>query len=221
MPTPGRKTDLYIGGKVSTVLPNGEQVTIQQSTNYPWDGKVKLQVPSGSSSAFTLHVRLPGWAHGTEVTLNGKKLNPEISRGFANITRRWAASDALELSVPLRIELLEANPNVLQSRGRIAVRRGPLIYCLEQPDNQTNIEDIAVPVTAKLAAHFEPALLGGVTVITGEGIQHDPDSGWDNALYRPVQPVTGKPVRFTAIPYCVWGNRGQKVMKVWMDTTST
>jgi len=83
------------------------------------------------------------------------------------------------------IEKLEAHPNVLQSRGKIALRRGPLIYCLEQPDNKTNLDQIALPVSAKLTAHFEPQLLGGVTVLTGEARAED-SSDWSGYLYRPV-----------------------------------
>jgi len=126
------------------------------------------------------------------------------------------AGDVVQLSIPLPVEKLEANPRVLQSRGKIALRRGPLIYCLEQPDNKPDLDRIALPVTAKLATHFEPALLEGVTVITGQGVFQSA-SGWDE-LYRPVRAASGKPIAIKAIPYCVWGNRGQEGMKVWIDT---
>ena len=215
----GMWVNLYIGGKASATLSNGEKVIVKQSTNYPWDGRVKLQVAVARPQEFTLHVRVPAWASGTALTLNGKKISAQVSKGYAYITRKWAASDVLELSIPLRIEMLEANPNVLQSRGKIALRRGPLIYCLEQPDNKSDIERIALPTTARLSSHFEPGLLGGVTVITGLGRTKD-NGGWDNTLYRPVSAASGEPVAIKAIPYCVWGNRGQKKMKVWIDSTA-
>jgi DUF1680 family protein len=116
----------------------------------------------------------------------------------------------------MEVVKLEANPKVLQSRGEIALRRGPLIFCLEQPDNQTDLDRIALSRGGKLEAHFEPALLGGVTVITGEGRLQDPNR-WENQLYQPVRAVTGEAIGIKAIPYCVWGNRGQKKMKVWID----
>lgn len=211
--------NLYIGGDASTTLQNGGKVTVKQATNYPWDGRVRLQVAAAQPQEFTLHVRVPSWANGAAFTLNGKKIVAEVSKGYAQFTRKWAASDVLELSLPMKIEMLEANPNVLQSRGKIALRRGPLVYCLEQPDNKTDIEKIALPTAAKFTSHFEPALLGGVTVITAQGRTQD-ESGWDNALYRPIRPASGAPVTVKAIPYCVWGNRGQKKMKVWIDTTA-
>jgi DUF1680 family protein len=215
----GLWVNLYIGGEAGTTLQNGEKITVKQTTNYPWDGRVKLQVSAAQPQEFTLHVRVPAWSRGATLTLNGKKITPEVSKGYARITRKWSAGDVLDLSIPLQIEMLEANPNVLQSRGKIALRRGPLMYCLEQPDNKTDIEKIALPITAKLAARYEPGLLGGVTVITGEGRAQKGDN-WDNALYRPIQTASGAPVDFKAIPYCVWGNRGQKKMKVWIDTTA-
>ncbi|HEV2351590.1 MAG TPA: beta-L-arabinofuranosidase domain-containing protein [Terriglobia bacterium] len=215
----GLWVNLYIGGQASTTLQNGDKVTVRQTTNYPWDGRVKLQVASAQPQEFTLHVRVPAWATRTALTLNGKKISPEVTKGYAHITRRWAATDVLELSIPMPIEMLEANPKVLQSRGKIALRRGPLIYCLEQPDNKTALEKIALPTTARLSSHFEPGLLGGVTVITGQGRTKD-DGGWDNALYRPIHAASGAPVTIKAIPYCVWGNRGQKKMKVWIDTAA-
>jgi len=150
--------------------------------------------------------------------LNGRKIDPTISKGFANISRRWAANDAVELNIPMSIEELEANPQVLPSRGKIALRRGPLIYCLEQSDNRADLDRIALPPAANLTAGFEPELLGGVTVISGQGRALKPND-WSRRLYRPRHgPDCGEVVTNKAIPYCVRGNRGQQNMKGWMDT---
>jgi DUF1680 family protein len=216
----GLWVNLYIAGQASATLANGQKVTVKQTTNYPWEGRVKLQVAAETPQELTLHLRLPGWASGSSIALNGKKISPPISKGYAVIKRKWSSNDVLELSIPLQIEKLEANPNVLQSRGQVALRRGPLIYCLEQPDHKTDVDRIALPVTANLIAHFEPTLLGGVTVITGQGRAQAP-SEWTRQLYRPIQAASGaEPVAIKAIPYCVWGNRGQQKMKVWLDTVS-
>lgn len=123
----------------------------------------------------------------------------------------------MELSIPFQIERIEANPNVLQARGKVALRLGPLIYCLEQPDNTADVDRIMLPASAELTQHFEPGLLGGVTLITGEGRVHT--SGmWGNQLYRPLPAISTKAVSIRAIPYCVWGNRGRHKMKVWIDS---
>jgi uncharacterized protein len=138
-------------------------------------------------------------------------------QGYACISREWSPGDAVDLSVPLKIELLEANPNVMQSRGEVALRRGPLIYCLEQHDISADLDRIALAPTTTLTEKIEPALLGGITVIRGRGLIREP-AGWEHELYRPVRPRKSEPVELTAVPYCVWGNRGQGRMKVWIDS---
>jgi DUF1680 family protein len=211
--------NLYIGGRGDFTLGNGGKVTLKQTTNYPWQGNVKVQVVPEKAEEFTLHLRVPGWSNGTTITLNGKKITPKIARGYAEINRKWSGKDVVELSIPMPVQKLEANPNVMQSRGKIALRRGPLFYCLEQPDNKTDLDKIALTTTAQLTAQFDPSLLGGVMVLSGQGRTHD-ESGWENALYRPIRSASGEPVAIKAIPYCVWGNRGQEKMKVWIDTTA-
>ncbi|HEY6290023.1 MAG TPA: beta-L-arabinofuranosidase domain-containing protein [Terriglobia bacterium] len=211
--------NLYLGGQVGVGLDNGSEVTVRQTTSYPWDGQVKLQMAVTQPSEFTLHLRLPGWATGPSIALNEKEISPPISKGYAHLQREWTTDDVVELALPLKIEQLAANPNVLQSRGKIALRRGPLIYCLEQPDNQVDLDLISLPLDAKLTERFEPGLLGGVIVIAGQGRAH-PSPNWQNQLYRPVRPVSEQAVPIQAIPYCVWGNRGHQNMKVWIDSTA-
>lgn len=208
--------NLYAGGRASITLENGAEVRIEQTTNYPWDGHIKLGVASAQPVEFTLHLRLPGWAGAPVVALNGKEISPPVSKGYAHLHREWKTGDVVELEIPLEIEKLEANPQVLQSRGQIALRRGPLIYCLEQPDHKADLDRIRLPLGAKLTESFEPGLLGGVSVLVGEG-RLDASEDWQNQLYRPVRPVSEEAVRIKAIPYCVWGNRGQEKMKVWID----
>ena len=207
--------NLYIGGQASATPGSTPKVTVEQTTSYPWDGHIKLRVSAEKPEEFTLHLRVPGWATASTIALNGKRISPPVSKGYAHIHRKWTTSDLVELSIPLEVEKLEANPNVLQARGKIALRRGPLIYCLEQADHKADLDRIALPVTTKLTAQFEPGLLGGVTVITGQGRLQD--SSWGDQLYRPVRAAHGQPVAIKAIPYCVWGNRGPERMKVWID----
>src|SRR5204863_8237553 len=148
--------NLYMGGQATASLADGKKVTVKQTTNYPWEGRVKLQIASEGSDEFTLHLRIPGWANGSMITLNGRKIDPTISKGFANISRRWAANDAVELNIPMSIEELEANPQVLPSRGKIALRRGPLISSLDQSHHRAALDRIALPPAANLTAGFEP-----------------------------------------------------------------
>jgi DUF1680 family protein len=210
--------NLFMGGQGTATLHDGARMTVRQSTSYPWEGRVQLQIALDRPQDAALHVRVPGWASASHFAVNGKAVTPEISKGYAHFRRRWAEGDVVELSFPMDIVRLEANPNVLQSRGRIAVSRGPLIYCLEQPDNTADLDRIALPLTAALSEQFEPTLLGGVTVIHGQARLQELGE-WTDQLYRPVHPMKpGEPVAIKAIPYCVWGNRGQKKMKVWIDS---
>ena len=220
----GRSADavwvnLYIGGQARIALENGPEVTLRQATRYPWDGQVKIEVTVTRPAEFQLNVRVPGWAPATRLAVNGKAINASVSNGYAHIRREWSTGNVVELEIPLQIEKLEANPNVLQSRGMIALRRGPLIYCLEQPDNTADLNRISLPVDSKLTSQFDSSLFGGVVVITGEG-RLQPPSGWSNELYRPVQPVASQPLPIKVIPYCVWGNRGRHNMRVWIEDTA-
>ena len=211
--------NLYIGGQVNAVLSNGAKVTLKQATGYPWSGDVRLEYRADAPQEFTLHLRVPAWATAPSFTLNGKPYKSDIAKGYAAIRRTWTNGDVIKLSLPLDIVKFEANPQVLQSRGEIALQRGPLIYCLEQPDNRYDLDRIALPLDAKLSARFEPDLMGGGIAITGEGRLLD-DAGWANQLYRPVQAPSRQPIPVKAIPYCLWGNRGQQKMKVWIRTSA-
>jgi DUF1680 family protein len=193
-------------------------MTIRQTTQYPWEGKVELHVTAEKPREFTLHLHVPGWAGAWTISVNGKKVSPPVSKGYAQIHSLWSGNDVVELSLPLEIHRLEANPKVLQSRGQVALRRGPLIYCLEQVDQTADLDKIVLPSAATLTAKFEPQLLGGVTVITAQGQLCD-RSGWDHYLYRRLEPARTETVAIKAIPYCVWCNRGQKGMEVWIGTT--
>jgi len=214
----GLWVNLYVGGQARTTLQGGSKATVRQTTNYPWEGKVKLQVVPENPAEFTLHLRVPGWAGAATVAVNGEEVSLPASKGYVQIHRQWSDGDLVELSFPLEILRLEANPKVLQSRGQVALRRGPLIYCLEQIDQAADVNRIVLPASATLTDHFEPQLLGGVTVITGQARMRDSSNSWDQHLYRPVQPTSAEVAAIKAIPYCVWGNRGHQGMKVWIDS---
>ena len=213
----GLWVNLFIAGQVNAKLA-GKKVTLRQSGNYPWDGKIKLTVGVEAPQDFVLRVRVPGWASRADFQVNGEKLSPRVVNGYAEIRRSWSNGDTVDLTLPMDIKRLEANPQVLYDRGKSALRRGPLIYCLEQADQEAPVDQIVLPLGAQLEDQFMPELLGGITVIKGEGLLR-PLEGWNNVLYRPVRPAKPRPFPVTAVPYCVWGNRGLGKMAVWMDTT--
>jgi DUF1680 family protein len=166
---------------------------------------------------FSLRLRVPGWASSFVLKLNENPIRPSVSNGYAEIRREWKNGDVVELALPLEVQQLEANPQVTQNRGKVALRRGPLVYCLEQVDQERDLDDIALPARSRLESRFEPGLLNGVAVITGDGVlmQHP---AWADQLYRPMVSSQPSPVTLKAIPYYAWANRKQGKMTVWIQS---
>ena len=149
--------------------------------------------------------------------LNGREVQAPESKGYVHIEREWSPGDTVELSLPMNTERIESHPNVVNNRGKVALRRGPLVYSLEQVDNAADLDGIVLPDDARLSGRFEPELLGGVYVITAQGLARDTDS-WSERLYRPRRAGGGNEVEIRALPYAFWGNRRVGKMIVWLDT---
>lgn len=207
---------LYVGSDIQTEI-DGRVVEVVQTTNYPWDGTVRLTVSPESAGEFTLGLRIPGWCRGAEVTVNGEKVDvvPLIKKGYAYIRRVWQKGDEVELYFPMPIERIKAHPQVRANAGKVALQRGPIVYCLEEADNGPNLANLFLPRDANLEAHFEPDLLEGVVVITGTAERID-ESAWNGELYQSVEAQTYE-VPFRAIPYYAWCNRGGGEMLVWIN----
>ncbi len=209
--------NLFIASDATTPLDTG-QVTVRQSTNYPWDGDVKIAVEPDAPREFTLHVRLPGWTSAPVVQVNGAAVTPEISRGYAAIRRQWKKGDTVQVSLPMEVQRLAGHPKVLPTQGKVAVRRGPLIYSFEQADNRAALDTVVLPQNATFKAQFDPNLAGGVVKLTTEGLTHK-SADWTGRLYQPLDVSPATPVTLTAVPYAVWGNRGLGQMIVWIDSS--
>ncbi|MFO1150318.1 MAG: glycoside hydrolase family 127 protein [Alsobacter sp.] len=193
----------------------GDAVTIAQETRYPWDGEVTLLVSPARPRRFVLHVRLPGWCRSPALALNGEPLDCGAARrGYLSIERDWREGDALRLSLPMAVECLHAHPAVAADAGRVALRRGPVVYCVEQADVAVPPQRLSLPASAPLVARFDPGLLGGAVVIEGEALA-DTDGEWGDALYRTAAPDK-RTVAFRAIPYHLWANREPGAMQVWL-----
>ncbi|MBZ9811705.1 MULTISPECIES: glycoside hydrolase family 127 protein [unclassified Mesorhizobium] len=194
----------------------GVPVTLTQASRYPWDGAVAITIEPQAPVAFTLHLRVPAWSTGAALKVNGEtvKLEDVTSDGYAAIRRTWKKGDSVRLDLEMPIERLYANPQVRQDAGRVALSRGPLIYCVEATDNDGSLHRIALPRTANIEAHDEPNLLGGVVTLSATA-QADADDGWQDQLYRSDPPAT-RQTRLTAIPYFAWDNREPGEMLVWL-----
>ncbi|MFC4098696.1 glycoside hydrolase family 127 protein [Paenibacillus xanthanilyticus] len=209
-------THLYIGSEAEAALPGGAAIKLKQETDYPWSGNVRLTVGIGEPRTFTLAMRIPSWADGFEVKVNGQPLQPGgegLRKGYLYVTRTWGDGDALELALPMEARLIEANPSVRANAGKAAMTRGPLVYCLEETDNGSHLSAIAVKPDAKFEAVLEPDVLGGTVVLKGEGFR-DAQADWSCELYRPVS-RKAESVQLQWVPYSAWGNRGAGEMSVW------
>ena len=209
---------VYVQGTASLQL-EGLPVRITQATQYPWEDTIHLQISPEHANEFTLAVRIPGWCRVAKVAVNGEEipLAPITEKGYARITRTWEPGDVVELTFPMPVERIEANPKVRMDAGKIALQRGPIVYCLEETDNGPDLNDILLPHDTALSAEYMPALLGGTVVIRGTARRRKND-GWEDALYSSV-PSTYEEIPLTAIPYALWANREPGEMLVWIRTT--
>ncbi|TPJ35405.1 glycoside hydrolase family 127 protein [Mesorhizobium sp. B2-5-13] len=195
---------------------SGVPVTLAQASRYPWDGAVEITVEPQAPVAFTLYLRVPGWSPSAKLEINGEAVDLEelTSDGYAAIRRNWTKGDRVRLDLEMPIERLYANPEVRQDAGRVALSRGPLIYCVEATDNDTSLHRLTLPRTAGIEAHDEPDLLGGVVTLSATA-QADAGDGWRDGLYRSEPPAKVE-TRLTAIPYFAWDNREPGGMLVWL-----
>ena len=210
--------NLFAGGTADIKLDDGRKMTLTQVTRYPWDGDVKITVAPEKRSKFTLAVRIPGWARNEPIpgdlyrfadtntepvtlAINGRNVKFSVENGYANLSRSWKPGDVVELNLPMPVRRVLANPNVAADVGRVALQRGPIVFCAEWPDNPDGkVIDLTLPDDQLLRAKFEPRLLNGVEVIKGHALNADKQEQ-----------------DFTAIPYYAWANRGPGEMTVWLN----
>ena len=215
---------LYGSNELETELSDGAAVKLIQKTDYPWDGDVQISLELAEQAAFTLRFRIPDWAAGVTVKINGSPVADDFQTGtYAALQRTWKTGDTVELTLPMRVRLIHANPVVEQLRGQIAVMRGPLVYCLESADLPDGVDVMDVRLSGKvdLQPRFDTQLLGGLVVLEGQAVAvADPDwsaEPYDSPLlYKEYAPTAPRPVRLRLIPYHAWANRGAGQMTVWM-----
>jgi DUF1680 family protein len=209
---------LYGGNKLDTEVPGKGRIKLTQETDYPWDGRVKITVHAAPAEAASLFLRVPGWTKGATLKVNGQAEKQDLEPGrYAEVRRRWKPDDVVELDLPIRVQLLEAHPLVEEVRNHVAVKRGPVVYCLESPDlpKGAKVSTVAVPRSAAFKPRHDAKLLGGVTVLEGKA-EAVVEPAWDGQLYRELQPGEAKTIDVKLIPYYAWGNRGRSEMTVWL-----
>lgn len=209
---------LYIQSSAQVKM-GGQVVTLRQETDYPWNGTVTFQLAMDEPATFGLKLRIPGWCRHALLIVNDEEIDiaSNLQQGYVRVERRWQTDDRVQLLLAMPVERMYTHPNVLQDAGRVALKCGPLVYCLEsvdQADQRVPLQRLLLPRDAKLSTHFEPELLDGVQVIRGSALIED-DADWGPTLYRS-QPPTRHATAITAIPYYAWDNRQPGEMLVWL-----
>jgi DUF1680 family protein len=215
--------NLFVSGNANITM-HGKPLSIVQQNNYPWNGALTFTVSPQKSDAFSLLVRIPGWARNEAmpsnlytfsdntaaklaISINGQPVDYTIEKGYAVIKRTWKKGDVLKVDLPMEVRRVIANEKVKDDQGKVALQRGPLIYCAEWVDNNGKAANILIPEDAKFQASFNAGLLNGVEVLQTEVPVISVD--------EKAQTVSTTRKMVTAIPYYAWVNRGKGEMMVW------
>ena len=211
----GVSVNLFGGNELDTTMLDGSPLKLRQETNYPWDGTVTITIDECKQDAFEVLLRIPGWADSATVVINGEGAQSVTPGEFARIERDWRAGDVVTLKLPMTTDLVEGHPRIEEVRNQVAIKRGPLVYCIESPDlpDGTGILDVHLPGNADLAVEHKPNFLGGVSVINGSVLLRQ-DEG--KGMYRKVARPSWKEYDATFVPYFAWSNRGTAEMTVFM-----
>jgi hypothetical protein len=221
--TPAVYVNLYVQGTAKI-----GKVELEQETDYPWDGRVKIRVTKGGGK-FAMKLRVPSWlktsptnnnlyayidkAKTYSISVNGQALYPE-NRDYITISRSWKKGDEVILDMPMDVRRIVANDNAEDLRGKVALERGPVVFCLEGKDQKDNtVFNKYILNSTEITSRFEKDLLGGVVVLEGKAKELDVVG---NASLRCSHDIEVRDVTFRAIPYSTWNNRGQQQMEVWV-----
>jgi hypothetical protein len=215
--------NLFISGTGHLTV-DGKPVQIVQQNNYPWDGALAFTIEPKTAMNMDLRIRIPGWAQNeampsdlysyertsaerTEIKINGIPVNYKVENGYAVLSRKWKKGDKVEMNLPMEVRRVVANDKIADDNGKIALQRGPIIYCAEWKDNNGLASNLIVPKDAVFKPEYEAGLLNGVTVLKADVKSIDVDASGQN--------VSTKNAVLTAIPYYSWANRGKGEMMVW------
>lgn len=203
--------NLYVAGR-SQISLAGQSVSVVQKTDYPWNGQIQLTLEPGRPTSFGLRLRIPGWTRQGPVagdlytyldrgdqpvglTVNGEVMQPIMEDGYALLQRTWRSGDVVKLDLPMPVRRVTCHPGVKENRGRVALMRGPLVYCVEGIDHESGVQDLVLPGDVNLTVSHRPDILGGVSILNALLPHHH---------------------RLTAVPYFAWGHRGPGSMAVWL-----
>lgn len=214
----GLWVNFYGSSALKTIIKNQSGLEVEQLTDYPWEGNIRLIIRESPKEEFAFYLRIPGWANVAEIQINGKPLHDKpVAGSYQKIVRSWKKGDRIEISLPMTVDLLEANPLVEETRNQVAVRRGPVVYCLESVDIPANTGIFQIALSVENELKPEKIKIAGSTLLALQGqVLLTDQKTWDHQLYRILSSDSphAESVRF--IPYYAWNNRGKGDMSVWI-----
>ena len=224
-----KDNDLFVNlytANTSTVNIGGKSVTLEEQTKYPWDGDISIKIAKTKAKQFRMMVRIPGWVRGDvvpsdlysyadgkqlgyKVSVNGEEVSGSLENGYLAIDRKWKKGDEVRIHFDMAPRMVKANHKVAADRGRVAIERGPLVYCAEWPDNKFNIFHFVLNKKPQFRLTDQPALIGGIKqlVVDGRLLSFGDDGK-----------LQATDALLTMIPYYSWAHRGQGSMQVWMPS---
>ncbi|GHT20903.1 hypothetical protein FACS189430_00100 [Bacteroidia bacterium] len=220
-------SDVYVNlfmGNTAELTVNGKKVSLTQSTDYPWTGDIHIKVSPRSKQQFTLKVRVPGWVQGQPlpsdlysyadgkklnytVTVNGAKVNSRLEKGYFAISRQWKKDDVVEVHFDMEPRVVKANDKVEADRGKIAIERGPIVYCAEWADNDFDIFNVVINQKPEIRVETKPDLLKGI---------HQLKTTAQLVAQNETGRLQVKDVTLSLTPYYAWNHRGSGKMSVWL-----
>jgi len=224
--TQGLQVHQYAPATVGFEAHSGQRALLRIETEYPWQGTVRITIDETGDDAWQLSLRVPGWAEGASIHVNGQPWNAMPVPGtYVTVNRTWRVGDTVKLDLPLASTLVQGHPRIESVRGCVAIQRGPIVYCLEQADQAPSVDVMGVEIelTGQMRDSWQPDLLDGVISVQADGYAVE-SRPWQGRLYRPAEKDSGivpQPISLNAVPYYAWANRGPNAMRVWTPATRT
>lgn len=213
----GLYVNLYGSNHLKTKTLQGETLEIKQNTKYPWDGDIQLNIIDAPKEKLSLYLRIPAWSSSCEITINGKTEAPTPPQPgtYYEISKKWKKGDRIEINLPMFVQFIQANPLVESTKNQVAVKRGPLVYCVETADVKSEAKINALSLDLNSNFSFENKTIKDRNVVGIKAKAFVAPTNWENTLYKPL--LQNKiQTEITLIPYFSWGNRGKGEMTVWL-----
>lgn len=211
----GLYVNLYGSNHLNTNTEEGSKIHLHQETNYPWDGAISINIDTAPKEEYALFLRIPGWSNGATVMVNNKVVNASIVSGtYLKLEQKWKKGDVISLNIPMPVEVMQANPLVEETRNQVAVKRGPIVYCLESEgiSKKSSINEVVLNANSDFKIQNIQKNNRNLVAINAQGFLNS--NSWDKKLYQPLK-VTKETISLQLVPYFAWGNGTSKEMSVW------